>query len=33
LDEETGLRVEPVVIDRVSGVPIGARPLRIVRPG
>lgn len=32
IDEQTGLTVEPVVIDRVSGAPIGTRPLRIVKP-
>jgi hypothetical protein len=24
--------IEPVVVDRVTGAPIGSRPLRLVRP-
>jgi len=32
IDEETGTTVEPVVIDRVTGAPIGSRPLRLVLP-
>ena len=33
VDAATGLDVEAVVIDKVSGAPIGTRPLRIVVPG
>lgn len=33
VDSETGLDVEAVVIDAVSGAPIGTRPLTIVQPG
>jgi DNA-binding HxlR family transcriptional regulator len=33
VDEETGASVEPVVVDRVTGAPIGSRPLRLVLPG
>lgn len=32
VDAETGAIVEPLVVDRLSGAPIGARPLRIVQP-
>jgi DNA-binding HxlR family transcriptional regulator len=32
IDNETGLLVEPVVVDRVSGAPIGSRPLTLVQP-
>ena len=32
VDAETGARIEPVVVDRVSGAPVGSRPLRLVRP-
>lgn len=32
IDETTGLAIEPVVVDKVSGAPIGTRPLRIVTP-
>lgn len=32
VDHETGLDVEPVVIDAVSGAPIGTRPLTIIQP-
>ncbi len=32
VDIETGLDVEAVVIDAVSGAPIGTRPLTIVQP-
>jgi DNA-binding HxlR family transcriptional regulator len=32
VDTATGLPVEPVVIDRVTGAPIGTRPLRLVLP-
>ncbi|MHB8286016.1 MAG: winged helix-turn-helix transcriptional regulator [Caulobacteraceae bacterium] len=32
VDVETGLAVEPVVIDQVSGAPLGARPVRLVTP-
>jgi DNA-binding HxlR family transcriptional regulator len=32
VDHETGLDVEPVVIDVVSGAPIGTRPLTIIQP-
>ncbi len=33
VDAKTGTMVEPVVVDRVTGAPIGSRPLRLVRPG
>jgi DNA-binding HxlR family transcriptional regulator len=33
VDAETGTLVDPVVVDRLSGAPIGSRPLRLVRPG
>ena len=33
VDVETGAPVEPEVIDRHTGAPIGSRPLRLVRPG
>ena len=33
VDRETGLPIEPVVIDRVSGAPIGTMKLRVVTPG
>ena len=33
VDAETGTMVEPVVVDRVTGAPVGSRPLRLVRPG
>jgi DNA-binding HxlR family transcriptional regulator len=32
VDQETGEQVEPVVVDRRTGAPIGTRPLRLVRP-
>ena len=32
VDEQTGARVEPVVVDRATGAPIGTRPLRLVAP-
>ncbi|BBF82684.1 hypothetical protein EM6_3325 (plasmid) [Asticcacaulis excentricus] len=32
LDDTTGLDLEPVAIDSVSGAPIGSRPFRIVIP-
>jgi DNA-binding HxlR family transcriptional regulator len=32
VDAETGTVVDPVVIDRVTGAPIGTRPLRVVKP-
>jgi DNA-binding HxlR family transcriptional regulator len=32
VDAETGAPVDPVVIDRLTGAPIGTRPLRLVRP-
>lgn len=32
VDAETGEPVDPVVIDRATGGPIGARPLRLVMP-
>ncbi len=32
IDDETGETVEPIVIDKVSGAPIGTRPLSIVTP-
>jgi DNA-binding HxlR family transcriptional regulator len=33
VDVETGVAVEPVVVDRATGAPIGSRPLRLVTPG
>jgi DNA-binding HxlR family transcriptional regulator len=30
--EAPGTMVEPVVVDRVTGAPVGTRPLRLVRP-
>jgi DNA-binding HxlR family transcriptional regulator len=33
VDAETGTTVEPVVVDRVTGAPVGSRPLRLVQPG
>ncbi len=33
LDEATGVDVEPVAIDRVTGEEIGTRPFRVVIPG
>lgn len=32
VDAETGMAVDPVVIDRLTGAPIGSRPLRLVKP-
>jgi DNA-binding HxlR family transcriptional regulator len=32
IDVETGVAVEPVVIDRVSGAPLGTRSVRLVSP-
>jgi DNA-binding HxlR family transcriptional regulator len=32
VDAETGDRVDPVVVDRATGAPIGTRPLRLVPP-
>ena len=32
VDAETGTMVEPVVVDRVTGAPVGSRPLRLVQP-
>ena len=32
VDAETGKKIEPLVIDRQSGVPIGSRALRLVSP-
>jgi DNA-binding HxlR family transcriptional regulator len=32
VDVETGAPVEPLVIDRRTGAPIGSRPLRLVQP-
>ena len=32
VDAETGVAVEPVVIDAVSGAPIGTRPLTLIMP-
>jgi DNA-binding HxlR family transcriptional regulator len=32
VDAETGQAIEPVVIDRVTGAPIGTRALRFVKP-
>ena len=32
VDAETGTPIEPVVMDRITGAPIGARPLRLVVP-
>ncbi len=31
-DAETNTEIEPVTIDRVTGAPIGTRPIRIVMP-
>ena len=31
-DEDSGRRVVPVVIDAVTGAPIGSRPLKLVVP-
>lgn len=33
VDAETGVAIEPQVIDRVSGAPIGTRPLRFTLSG
>ena len=33
VDAETGTAVDPVVIDHVTGAPIGTRALRLVKPG
>jgi DNA-binding HxlR family transcriptional regulator len=33
IDVQTGAAVEPVVVDRATGAPIGTRPLRLVTPG
>ena len=33
VDAETGTMVKSVVVDRVTGAPVGSRPLRLVRPG
>ncbi|MGC1303111.1 MAG: helix-turn-helix domain-containing protein [Caulobacteraceae bacterium] len=32
VDAETGQLIEPVVVDRATGVPIGQRPMRVVVP-
>jgi DNA-binding HxlR family transcriptional regulator len=32
VDAETGEPVDPVVIDRATGAPIGTRPLRLIKP-
>jgi DNA-binding HxlR family transcriptional regulator len=32
VDVQTGQRVEPVVVDRATGAPIGTRPLQLVTP-
>jgi DNA-binding HxlR family transcriptional regulator len=32
LDSETGIEIEPVVVDEVTGAKIGTRPIRFVRP-
>ena len=32
VDAETGVMIDPVVVDRVTGVPIGARPMRLMIP-
>jgi len=31
-DQETGMDIEPVVVDAVSGAPIGTRPLTLIIP-
>ncbi|MGV1986827.1 winged helix-turn-helix transcriptional regulator [Agrobacterium sp. 22-221-1] len=31
-DAETGTEIDPVTIDRVTGAPIGTRPIRIAKP-
>ena len=33
VDAETGKPVDPVVMDRTTGSPIGERPIRLVMPG
>ncbi len=33
VDEETGVDIEPVTIDKHTGAPIGTRPIRIIRQG
>jgi len=32
LDDETGIEIEPVMIDKHTGAPIGTRAIRIVQP-
>lgn len=32
-DEGLGTEIEPVMIDRTTGEPIGTRPIKIVIPG
>lgn len=32
-DEDLGTEIEPVMIDRTTGEPIGTRPIKIVMPG
>lgn len=32
VDEETGEQIQPVVVDAVTGAPIGSRPLKFVSP-
>jgi len=31
-DAETGTEIDPVTIDRVTGAPVGTRPIRIAKP-
>lgn len=31
-DAETGTEVDPVTIDRVTGAPVGTRPIRVAKP-
>lgn len=33
VDSETGADIAPIVIDAVSGAPIGTRPLTVIQPG
>ncbi len=33
VDAETGSVLEPIVVDRTTGIPIGERPMRMVVPG
>ena len=33
IDIETGEAIEPIVIDRLTGAPLGTRPLKLMPPG